>query len=188
MLFACGGDKRSDSTPSMTLLTSSQRTATRFVALPLPPREATLRRLSAFSGACAQQRPCCPACGSVQGCPSALVALHTAFNCLTSFRDFQEFRTASASLRTVWTNSSGRPTEEEIADGERPASESSTILLTSAWASRRRRRFPKDRRSALLKTPGARPGAEREQVRRKPRTSSRWRLPSPRLPGAHPPG
>src|SRR5215204_4847542 len=61
-------------TSAITVLISSLRVATSRLPFDLAALDAALPRFSAFSGAWAQQSPCEPVAGSVQGSPFALVA------------------------------------------------------------------------------------------------------------------
>src|SRR5215210_4785884 len=71
------------STPSMMDLTSVLSSATSRVDLPLPPRDAVLRRCSALAGSCAQQKePCCPVAAPLHRSPLALIAWHCGVNSL----------------------------------------------------------------------------------------------------------
>src|SRR5215204_5075391 len=69
------------SSPALTSATALEISAlmarTSALGLARAALDAALRRFSAFSGAWAQQSPCDPLAGKVQGSPFALVARHT---------------------------------------------------------------------------------------------------------------
>src|SRR5215203_6229484 len=72
-------------TSEITVLISSLRVRTSALGLARAALDAALRRFSAFSGAWAQQSPCDPLAGKVQGSPFALVARHRFICVLTPF-------------------------------------------------------------------------------------------------------